>query len=92
MRVAILSILFISILSCAKKTEPIDSVFVQQQEIPTENSTKYTDPITVEKEGTYSFKAFHPDWKPSTTTILKLYKKGIIPNKIDWQTTAQKAL
>ena len=127
MRVAILSILFISILSCAKKTELVDSVFVQQQEIsiaqprvaatstiidatvtitaalalkdvaiyyttdgtvPTENNTKYTVPITVEKEGTYAFKAFHPDWKPSETTTLKLYKKGIIPRKMDWQTTA----
>ncbi|WP_299762514.1 chitobiase/beta-hexosaminidase C-terminal domain-containing protein [uncultured Dokdonia sp.] len=127
MRLGILIILFISILSCAKKTEPVDSIFVQQQEIsiaqprvtatstiidstvkitaalaledvaiyyttdgavPTENNTKYTVPITVQKEGKYAFKAFHPDWKPSETTTLKLYKKGITPRKMDWQTTA----
>ena len=125
MRIAILSILLISILSCAEKTAPVDSVFVQQQQIgiaqprvtatstiidstvsitaalaledvalyytndgtaPTENNTKYIAPITVEKEGTYSFKAFHADWKPSKTTTLQLYKKGIIPRKLFWNT------
>ncbi len=127
MRVAILSILVLSILSCAQKTEEKTSVFVQQQEIsiaqprvtasstmidstvtlfaelaledviiyytedgsvPTQNSTKYTVPMTVKKEGTYSFKAFHGDWKPSETTALKLYRKGVTPSKMDWETTA----
>lgn len=55
---------------------------------PTQQSSRYKDSITVQKEGTYSFKAFHADWKPSTTASLKLYKKGITPHKIDWETKA----
>ena len=53
---------------------------------PTENSTLYSAPITTKREGIYSFKAFHSDWKPSETTSLKLYRKGIVPRKIDWET------
>ena len=55
---------------------------------PTEQSTQYTTPLITENAGTYKFKAFHNDWKPSESTTLKLYKKGIALNNILWHTQA----
>ncbi len=55
---------------------------------PTKKSSLYTKPLTIQKEGKYLFKAFHPDWKPSESIALELYKKGIVPKKIDWKTNA----
>ncbi|MFK7748924.1 MAG: hypothetical protein AB8B65_11070 [Kordia sp.] len=53
-----------------------------------ETSSKVITTIFAEKAGVYNFRAFHPDWKPSDVTSIKLYKKGFTPNKITWQTQA----
>jgi len=55
---------------------------------PTEQSFFYKKPFSVRKEGIYKFKVFHQDWKSSEITSVKLYEKGHIPSKIDWQTNA----
>ena len=55
---------------------------------PTEQANEYTTPLTVEKAGVYKFKAFHNDWKPSKSTTIKLYKKGIALDNMSWHTNA----
>ncbi len=55
---------------------------------PTEQSTLYSKPLTTKNAATYTFKAFHNDWKPSNSTTLKLYKKGIPLNNVLWHTQA----
>lgn len=44
---------------------------------PDTSSSIYSTPIKAYNPGTYKFKAFHPDWAPSETAILKLLPKGI---------------
>jgi len=57
---------------------------------PTKASLKYEAPLKITKEGIYKFKAFHPDWKPSESSKLKLYKKGIPQKRINLITPAHK--
>ena len=54
---------------------------------PTQESTTYTKPIVVNREGTYGFKAFHPSWKASDVSTLTLYKKGYTVSSFDWEYT-----
>ena len=58
---------------------------------PSESSLIYNQPIKVKKEGVYKFKAFHKDWLPSKTSTLNIFKKGIIPNELNWQTNKNSA-
>ncbi len=53
-----------------------------------ESSSKVQTTVIAKEAGTFNFRAYHPDWKPSDVTEIRLYKKGFIPNKIRWQTTA----
>lgn len=53
---------------------------------PNETSLIYKTPLAVDKAGTYKFKAFHEDWNPSAISELKLYKKGYVPEIIQWET------
>jgi len=58
------------------------------EKTPTETSIKLHTSIYVTKAGVHTFRAFHPNWKSSDVTSIKLYKKGFIPNKIKWLTSA----
>lgn len=51
---------------------------------PNTNSKKYKKPIKVKEPGTYKFKAFHASFKPSESSVITFYKKGIIPKNIAW--------
>lgn len=53
---------------------------------PTEQSKQYKTTLQIAEEGTYSFKAFHPDWKPSKVASVTLYKKGHSPSQVNWNT------
>ena len=55
---------------------------------PTKESQFYKESLDIREEGTYTFKAFHSDWKPSESVSLKLFKKGVTPERIDWVTRA----
>ncbi|WP_282087901.1 chitobiase/beta-hexosaminidase C-terminal domain-containing protein [Aquimarina algiphila] len=44
---------------------------------PTETSEKYTDIISISESGTYTFKAFHPEFKSSGSEQVSFFKKGI---------------
>ncbi len=43
---------------------------------PTQTSEKYTKAILVSEPGIYTFKAFHPDFRPSEIETVTFYKKG----------------
>ncbi|WP_298418765.1 hypothetical protein [uncultured Kordia sp.] len=70
--------------------EKLSVGYEENGKTPTEASTKLHTTISATKPGIYKFRAFHPDWKPSEVTSIKLYKKGHIPNKITWKTSANK--
>ncbi|WP_298755234.1 chitobiase/beta-hexosaminidase C-terminal domain-containing protein [uncultured Psychroserpens sp.] len=55
---------------------------------PSKSSETYKSALVVSEEGSYKFKAFHPDWKPSAVSELRVYQKGITPLSIDWKTKA----
>lgn len=55
---------------------------------PLQSSQKYESTLDINHEGVYRFRAFHPDWKTSAISELKLYKKGFTPYITDWQTNA----
>jgi hypothetical protein len=40
----------------------------------TKSSTQYKEPITVQNSGTFNFKNFHPDYKPSEKINIRLVK------------------
>jgi len=55
---------------------------------PSLSSQKYKSTLDIKRAGIYKFRAFHSNWKSSEVSELKLYKKGISPIKINWQTNA----
>ncbi len=59
-------------------------------EEPKISSKRYTEPIKIEEACVYKFKAFHEDWKPSNTSVLALYNKGLAVDTIIMHTTASK--
>jgi len=76
------------IITADLRIENVAIHYTNDGSIPKKESSKYTKPLTIKKEGTYKFKAFHPDWKPSDITTLKLYDKGLKPSTINWKTNA----
>lgn len=66
----------------------VEIFFTRDGTEPTKASSRYSKPIVAKEAGSYKFKAFHPDWKPSNITALTLYKKGMIPDKMKWHTQA----
>lgn len=58
---------------------------------PTQQSMEYKKPLSITKAGNYKFRAFHPNWKTSNTVTLKLYKQGLLPNSIEWHSTAHES-
>ncbi|WP_299889522.1 FN3 associated domain-containing protein [uncultured Lacinutrix sp.] len=66
--------------------ENVDIYYTNDGTKPNQKSLMYNTPLKIKEQGNYKFRAFHPDWKPSAVTKLKLYKKGYRPNKIDWET------
>jgi len=78
------------LITATLRKENVELFYTTDGKEPTKTSSKYKAPITVTKEGIYKFKAFHPDWKPSANSELKLYKKGIAPNQINLITSAHK--
>jgi len=75
------------VLTANLRMKDVDLFYTDDGTIPNENSLKYSGPLSIKKEGVYSFKAFHADWKPSAISKLKLYKKGKIPETINWETS-----
>ncbi|WP_298554229.1 chitobiase/beta-hexosaminidase C-terminal domain-containing protein [uncultured Algibacter sp.] len=59
------------------KLEDASIYYTKDGSMPNEKSTLYTKPLKIEKSGTYSFKAYHPDWKSSAISMITLHKKGI---------------
>ena len=59
-------------------------------EEPTLLSQKYNSPIKASEPVIYKFKAFHPDWNPSETIELPLFKKGLNVDSIIWHTSSNK--
>lgn len=59
------------------KLEDASVYYTKDGSIPNETSTLYTKPIKIENSGTYTFKAYHPEWKSSDLSVLTLFKKGI---------------
>ena len=49
-----------------------------------EGSELYKEPISVLRPGTYKFKAFHPDWKPSETAVITFVKMGQRVDSVIW--------
>lgn len=59
------------------KFEGAKIVFTANGEEPSEQSEAYTKPLELTQAGTYKFKAFHPDWKPSDVVTLEVFAKGV---------------
>ncbi len=76
------------ILTADLRLDGVEIFYTTNGKAPTKTAQKYERPLKVENEGVFKFKAFHPDWKPSETTLMKLYKKGYKPSKISWFTNA----
>ncbi len=74
------------IVSAGLRFDDVEIFYTNNGAEPTTKSIKYNEPFELNNEGTYKFKAFHPLWKPSEVSVLKLYKKGIVPSKINWFT------
>lgn len=49
-----------------------------------EDAALYTGPISVLAPGTYKFKAFHPEWKPSEIVAINFVKKGLSVDSVIW--------
>lgn len=49
-----------------------------------ENSVLYKGPISVVRPGTFKFKAFHPEWKPSETAEITFVKMGRTVDSVVW--------
>lgn len=58
---------------------------------PSKESQKYSDAIQISKAGTYKFKAYHHNWKPSETSVLELVKKGLDIDSIYLHTSLTKS-
>ena len=72
------------------KMEGVTIRYTYNGEEPTENSMLYQNSLELSKEGKYKFKAFHQDWKPSATSEIELFKKGIKPQAFLFKTEASK--
>lgn len=57
---------------------------------PSLQDIEYTKPLKITEVGIYNFRAFHKDWKVSKTASVKVYKKGVSPQNIEWKTKANK--
>ncbi|WP_024771497.1 chitobiase/beta-hexosaminidase C-terminal domain-containing protein [Aquimarina macrocephali] len=57
---------------------------------PTQTSQKYNSTISVSNPGTYTFKAFHSDFKPSDVKAISFYAKGIDISNISLLTPLSK--
>lgn len=54
------------------------------QEPNAEGSFEYKRPISVLRPGTYKFKAFHPEWRPSETAVITFVKMGQTVDSVIW--------
>ena len=79
------------VVTAALKLDGVEIFYTDDGSEPTIGSMKYEKPFRSKSEGIYTFKAFHPSWKSSDITILKLYKKGIVPSNIEWHTSPNNA-
>jgi hexosaminidase len=59
------------------KLDGVSIFYTEDGSIPNEKSSLYINPLKIENSGTYTFKAFHQDWKSSAVSVLTLHKKGI---------------
>ncbi|WP_299115040.1 chitobiase/beta-hexosaminidase C-terminal domain-containing protein [uncultured Winogradskyella sp.] len=73
------------------KMEGIIIRYTENEEEPTEKSKIYKNQLEISKAGNYNFKAFHSDWKQSSTTSLKVFEGGILPPVFSWKTIASKS-
>ncbi|NER17774.1 chitobiase/beta-hexosaminidase C-terminal domain-containing protein [Spongiivirga citrea] len=76
------------VLSADFKMEDVKLRYTFDGTDPTENALSYKNPIQITEAGTYSFKAFHPEWTPSETTTVKIYQKGMDTIAIQLRTKA----
>lgn len=65
--------------------------YTDNGEEPTKKSKIYKSYFEANKASTYSFKSFHNDWKPSKTTQIKIFEKGILPSSFSWKTFASQS-
>ncbi|MDC8006162.1 chitobiase/beta-hexosaminidase C-terminal domain-containing protein [Aureisphaera galaxeae] len=70
------------------RMEGVELRYTSDGSEPTMASSLYYAPIVTDHPGTYSFRAFHPHWKPSETASITVYEKGHIPTRTAWQTQA----
>lgn len=78
------------IITADLKMEGVTIRYTENGEDPNETSKIYDNKLQVSKGGKYGFRAFHKDWKPSKTTNLSLFEKGILPTSFSWKTLASK--
>jgi len=76
------------LISADLRLDGVKIFYTNDNSEPTTQAKEYQESFESSVEGTYKFKAFHPSWKSSETAVLKLYKKGISPSKIDWITNS----
>ncbi len=79
------------VVTAALKLDGVEIFYTDDGSDPTTESKKYEGPFASSSEGIYTFKAFHPSWKSSKVSTLKLYKKGIVPSSIKWHTSPNNA-
>ena len=70
------------------KLDGVSIHYTSNGEEPTMLSPKYNHPIKVSEPIIYKFKAFHPDWNPSETIELSLYRKGLNVDSIVWHSNS----
>lgn len=73
-------------LSAELAMEGVSIYYTDDGSEPTETGAYlYKTPLRIAQPGTYKFKAFHTDWKPSETAQVIFVKKGCDVDSVIWQ-------
>ena len=72
------------------KMKGVKIYFTTDGSEPNEHSKLYEQPLEIASPNTYTFKAFHPEWKASETATVEFVRKGKPIDTIIWETNYHK--
>lgn len=80
-----------AILTAASPLNGAQIFYTNNGTTPTQESLLYKAPIIANTSGSYRFKSFHPDWKASDVSEVKLYNKGVVTKSLKWKIKAHES-